>query len=136
MTSATHMPAWLRAAHGLSEVIFEGEDGPPPRERLDWLCAELGDFFSRVGWRSRLVFRVSLFVIGAVAPLLVLRPWPLRWHPLRRRAKALARFERSPFGMALFAVKAILCIVYYEHPDAAREIGVDSDCLVVGEVSP
>ena len=123
------MARWLRAVHGLAEVVFETDDGPPPAARLDWLCAELGDFFPRVGWRSRLVFRFSLLIIGLVAPLLVFRPWPLRWIPLHKRAAALERFERSPFGMALFAVKAILCIVYFEHPEAAAEIGVDGACL-------
>ena len=28
-------------------------------------------------------------------------------------------------GLVLLALKAILCTIYYEHPDAQREIGVD-----------
>lgn len=114
---------WVRAIYALSEVIFESDAGTPPAPRLRWLCAELQDVLPRIGRRSRWVYRFSLWVVCLVAPLLVFRPWPLRFMDTALRARALERFERSPFGLSLFAVKAILCIVYYEHPDAASEIG-------------
>lgn len=31
--------------------------------------------------------------------------------------------EKSFASPPVLAVKAILCILYYEHPDAAREVG-------------
>jgi hypothetical protein len=37
--------------------------------------------------------------------------------------------ERSALGLAVFGAKAILCIVYYEHPDAAGAVGFDASCL-------
>ena len=47
---------------------------------------------------------------------------PLRALPLERRTRALERFEASAIALPLFALKAIFCVLYYEHPDAAREI--------------
>lgn len=120
---------WVRAVAALAEVLFETEEGPPPADRVTWLCGEVQDFFARVGTRSRLVFRLSLFAVGLLGPLLVLRPWPLRFIGHERRAVALSRVERSPLGGALFAVKAILCILYFEHADAAAEAGYEAECL-------
>ncbi|MEZ4265752.1 MAG: hypothetical protein R3F39_05185 [Myxococcota bacterium] len=121
--------AWLKQAASVAEVIFESDEGPPPPERIRWLCAQLDDFMARAGSRSRLVFRLALFVIGWLAPWLALRPLPFRFLSHDRRILALERLELSPLAPAMFAVKALLCILYYEHPDAAREIGFDGQCL-------
>ena len=43
--------------------------------------------------------------------------------------RALQTIEETPLSLALLGAKAILCIVYFEHPDAAREIGWDQACL-------
>jgi hypothetical protein len=37
--------------------------------------------------------------------------------------------ERTFLGPLLLALKTILCILYYEHPDAAAEIGFDGECM-------
>ena len=37
--------------------------------------------------------------------------------------------EETPLSLAFFGAKAVLCIVWYEHPDSAREIGWSSTCL-------
>jgi len=58
----------------------------------------------------------------------------LRALPLGDRSHALEKMESSRFALPLLAVKAMLCIIYYEHPDAAREIGFDGACLL-GEKS-
>jgi len=42
------------------------------------------------------------------------------------RARALERMERSPLSLALFGAKALVSIVYYEHPDPARSIGYEA----------
>ncbi|MGM0576240.1 MAG: hypothetical protein ACQEXJ_10970 [Myxococcota bacterium] len=117
--------AWLRAAYGLGQVFYERDEGPPPPERLRWLVWQVDDFMARVGGQTRLVFRLSLFLVTWIAPLLVFRPPTLHRLPKRLRYRALERYERSPLAPTLLAVKAALSILYYEHPDAAREIGVD-----------
>ena len=118
-------PRALRAARALAEAIFATEAGPPPSDRIAWLSAELDDFFARVGTKSRWLFLFSLFAVSVVAPLLVRRASPLRTLPLHVRTDALERMERGRPALPLLAVKAMLCVMYYEHPDAAREIGFD-----------
>jgi hypothetical protein len=54
---------------------------------------------------------------------------PYRSLSLEDRSHALERLEQSPFALAVFGAKAILCIVYYEHPDAAKLVGYEAKCL-------
>mgnify|MGYP001808759961 CR=1 FL=1 len=118
-----------KAIYGLAAIVFATESGPPPEARLCWLVVETVDFVSRIGARSRFIFRLSLFVTIWLSPLLSFRPGPLHWYRTRRRAQILERFERSFAGASLLAVKAILSIMYFEHPDSAAELGFDGACL-------
>jgi hypothetical protein len=43
--------------------------------------------------------------------------------------RAIEALERTPAALALLAVKAVVSIVWWEHPDNAREIGWDRACL-------
>jgi hypothetical protein len=114
----------MRAAtSALAEALFASEDGAPPAARLRWLCDELDDFLGRAGPKARLFFRLSLLAVSVLAPLMIRRLRPLRTLPLAARTQALTRIEESAFALPLLAVKAILCILYYEHPDVVREIG-------------
>jgi len=120
----------LRSVASVARVVFATEAGPTPRPRVNWLCAEVEDYLDRAGTRSRLVFRGAMLLVMWLSPLLVFRPPPLWLWALPIRARALERLERTPLALALFALKAVLCIPYYEHPDAAAEIGFDGHCLV------
>lgn len=121
--------ATKRTARAVAEALFTTKDGPPPDERLDWLVEDLDDCMALSGARGKRVFRLCLFAISVVAPLLVFRFVPYRFLSRATRSRALERMERSVFALAVFGAKALLCIVYYEHPDAARMIGYDGTCL-------
>jgi hypothetical protein len=124
------MTRGMRAnARALAETLFTTPEGPPPAERLDWLVEDADDFVAHAGTRARLVLWLCLTAISALAPLFVLRLGPFRWHSPQLRTRALERMEQSALGLAVFGAKAILCIVYYEHPDAARTTGYDALCL-------
>jgi hypothetical protein len=118
----------LRRARGISEALFSSETGAPPAERLDWLSGELRQFLDRAGWRSGGFYKLGLIVVTLLAPLLILRPRALWRLPLADRVRALRKMEKSFAASVLLAVKAILCILYYEHPDAAREAGYTGGC--------
>lgn len=120
---------FLSAMRATAEAIFATEAGPPPPERLDWLCVEIEDFLARAGSNTRLVLRLALLAVSVLAPLLLLRFAPLRKLPLAERVRALARLEHGAFAPPLLALKALLCVLYYEHPDAAREVGFDGLCF-------
>jgi len=119
----------MRSVASVAQVVFATEAGPPPESRVHWLCVEVDDFLQHAGARSRLIFRGALFVVTWVSPLLALRPPPLGLWSLPVRTRALERLERTPLALALLAIKAMLSIPYYEHPDAAAEIGFDGRCL-------
>jgi hypothetical protein len=123
-------PRALAGVRALAEALFATDAGAPTGDRLDWLCAELDDFFARTGAKSRIVFAMSLFVVGILAPILIGRFRPLRALPLSERTHALDKMEQGKLSLPLLAIKAMLCVLYYEHPDAAREIGFDGQCMV------
>ena len=122
-------PRMMLAIAAVAQAIFAKSNGPPPQERVDWLVSELDDFLARSGAKARWLFRLSLLAVSVLAPLFLFRFVPLRALPLEERSHALDKMESSRFALPLLAVKAMLCIIYYEHPDAAREIGFDGICL-------
>jgi hypothetical protein len=70
-----------------------------------------------------------LFAVSLLAPLVILRFVSLARLPVPERARALGRLEDT-FGAPVLAVKAMLSVLYYEHPDAARFVGFDGDCML------
>lgn len=124
-----------RAVTAVIEAVFAraGEGGdvtPPPEARVAWVTAEVDDFLARASTRSYAVVLLSLVVVSVVAPLLSRRFASLASLSPSERVHALERFETSAFAPALLAVKALLAVHYYEHPDAAREVGYDGACMI------
>jgi hypothetical protein len=116
-------------ARAVAEALFTTDDGPPDADRLDWLSDDLDQFFAQAGERAKLGFALCLLGIAVVAPLLILRLPPFRALSRERRTEALERLEQSPFALAVFGAKAILCILWYEHPASRAFIGHDGDCM-------
>lgn len=113
----------LRHLRAFAEALFSTADGPPPAERLDWLMAEMEDYLDLAGPTARFVFSLALTVVAWVAPLFVFSLPTLGRLELPRRVRALHRMEASFASAPVLAVKAFLCVVYYEHPDVQRECG-------------
>lgn len=127
-------PRAKRALRALVEAIFAREDErgaivPPPAERVDWVVGEMDDFLARVSGRSHAVVLLSLFVVSIAAPLFLRRLGTLASLSPSDRVDALHRLETSGLSPALLAVKALASVHYYEHPDAAREVGFDGACM-------
>jgi hypothetical protein len=114
----------LNAMLHVAEALFSVRNAPPPPERMAWLAAELDDFMARAGGAGRLQFAVASGLVTLLAPLRVGRLPGLGRLALRDRVYALERFEETLAAPLLIALRAILCLLYYEHPDAAREVGI------------
>ncbi len=126
---------FLRRARLLAEAIFASHAGPPPRQRLDWLMLEAEDYLARGGAQIRFTLGLAAFAVCVLAPLWSWRLRSLASLEVNARVAALERLEASPLAAPLLAVKAMLCVLYYEHPDAAREVGFEPTCLT-GPRSP
>ena len=118
----------LSAARIVAEALFSRDGGPAPAERLDYLERELDDFFGHVSARARLLFRACIATLFWIAPLLLGRMSSLKGLGIAERVEALERLERTPLSLALLAAKAALSLIWYEHPESAREIGWDQRC--------
>ncbi len=119
------------SVRALAETLFDLSEGhDPDRERrLVWLLGEVDDMLRHAGPRARTLFLGSLAAIEGLAPLLARRPPPFHHLPRPARLESLEALERSgPPALTLFAVKALLSIVWFEHPRTAAESGFDGRC--------
>ncbi len=112
----------------IAEALFATEAGPPDPRRVAWVCADFADFASRAQGRGRLVLLLSVWFLTWLAPLAVWRLGPLASLPLDLRAEALERVEGSGIGFIALAPKAMLCLMWFEHPDTQRETKTEPTC--------
>lgn len=110
----------------IAEALFSKDGTPPPADRIAWLRSELDDFLARSTSLGRLVFTMGSLVVSWLAPLFVGALPPLGRLTLDRRIAALEALERRRLSIVLVGMRAILCLLYYEHPDAASEVGLDT----------
>jgi hypothetical protein len=113
----------LQQLRAFSEALFSSEEGAPPATRIDWLMGQMDDYLGRAGSRAQFIFTLSVFVVAWLAPIFVGRFPTIRGLDLETRVKALTKMEESFAGAPVLAVKAFLCVVYYEHPEVQREVG-------------
>jgi hypothetical protein len=115
---------WLVDARKVAEALFCGPGGPPPAERLDWLIDDIHDFVTQSGPRVMAIFTGGVLAATWLAPPLIGKVPPLSRLSIAERCEALEAMEHTPLGLPLLAVKAMLSILYYEHPDSLRDMGV------------
>jgi hypothetical protein len=124
-----------RALRAVIEAVFarRGEGDAliaPPKARVSWVYQEFDDFLARASLRSYAIVLGSIWLVSLMAPVLLRRFSSLSALSLSERVRGLEAVEASGFAPALLAVKALLSLHYYEHPDAAREVGFDGACLL------
>lgn len=125
-----------RHVRAFAEALFSrdvdeaGSPVAPPEARMAWFITDIDDFVAHLNLRARWLFHLCIYAVSLLAPLLSGRFGTLAGLPLPARIAALEAFEQTPAALALFAARAIVSLVYYEHPDAAREIHWDRQSLV------
>ena len=128
MTSSK-LPRTERAIRLFAETLFSDLDGPPPPDRIARLAQDATALVSATTQRARLLFQLCLFAVLWAAPLFVFRAPGLSRLPLAGRVAALESMESSPTGAALvLAIKAVLCVLWYEQPENHAAIGGDPFC--------
>lgn len=124
------VPAAVRVtSRAVAEALFSPDGETIDRARLDWLEEDFADFFSRAHGNARMILRASLLALMWLAPLFVFTPLPLTSLSIKRRALALERLEASLLAPAALAVKAMLCILWFEHPTTREETGTEPSCM-------
>lgn len=124
---------WAAGIPAVGEVILAPPTGPCDAQRLGWVCDEVQSFVDEVGGKGAFVFKLGLFLVEWVAPIWSFKLPRFRTMDFETRVRVLEKFESSPFGMTLLAVKLFLCIPYFEHPDTAPEVGFDGAPLIRSE---
>jgi hypothetical protein len=115
----------VRRARAFAEALFSTPEGAPPAERLDYLMAELSATLSAAGAQMRWVYTLALFAVTTLAPLFVLHLPGLGRLPVPLRVRALHAMESRGWSSApVLLAKALLCVLWYEHPAVAHEVGI------------
>lgn len=120
-----------------AESFFATAEGPPEAGHLDWALDELGQLLAHAGVRARFLFRMSVLTMAFLVPLILLgRARRFSRMDDADRLEALHRAERSPAGLAVFLVRAMISFTYYEHPKGAASIGWDQKCMLGASTEP
>jgi hypothetical protein len=93
------------------------------------VASEFTNFLEHCGGQSRLILTALVRLVAFLAPLFIGRLTRFSKLSLADRVRALTRLEER-FGDPLLGVKAMLCLLYYEHPAAALEVGFDGACAI------
>ncbi len=117
---------WQRTLLAVAEALFESDAGPAAPARVRWVVDDIDHFLLSVGGRSRLVIRAAIEVVTRLGPLAVGSLSPFDTLSLERRRQALARIEKSPAGLTIFALKTLLSLHWFEHPETVRELGLEN----------
>lgn len=113
----------------LAEALFDRGAGVPA-DRLEWVLADLGDFLGRAGHKTRTFFLITLALVEWL-PLFMGRFGRMSRLSPAARVDYLSRLDASPLAPLLALPKAMVSLVYYEHPEALAETGYDHQPLVV-----
>jgi len=87
----------VRLARAVTEAMFATGEGPPPADRLEWVTTELRGFLGHSPDASR-VFRLCLFLVTGLGPLLSLRLGFASHHPSPIHAHAPHTHHPAVFG--------------------------------------
>ncbi len=123
------LPRTEQALRIFAETLFSDLSGPPPHERVVQVAQDAIALVAATTPRARLLFQLCLFLVVWTAPLFVYRGPGLARLPLAGRVAALESMEANPAGAALvLAIKAVLCVLWYEQPENQAAIGGDPPC--------
>lgn len=128
--------AWQKQLHAIAGAMFSVDGRAPDRAQLNWCVHQIADILERVGGRGAFAYRFALWAVSWFAPVLIFRLPRFARLSQEQRIRALLRVESSPLKTLLFALKALLCIVYFEHPDAAKFTAFDGKGLLEGRDEP
>jgi hypothetical protein len=122
----------LAHTRSFAEALFSDQDKPASAQRIDWLVCEFEAFLSAsaaAGARAPLTLGLCLWVCEWIAPLFIRKLGPLTELALEDRVRALDRMERSALGPCTLAPKAMLCLLWFEHPEVQRETRTEPSCM-------
>jgi hypothetical protein len=113
----------------VAEAMFS-QDGELDESRLDAHVDEVDAFISNASRQLRVGLRLALFVVRLAPVLLFFRMRLLESLSIDERVTVLARLERSRFAelsLAFVGWRAVMTMVFYEHPAELAALGVSNE---------
>jgi hypothetical protein len=113
----------------LALALFDRGPGIPA-DRLEWALRDIESFLEHAGPRTSFLFGLAVTALEWLPLVFIGRPSRMSRLQADLRLRYLQAVDRSALAGALLLPKAILSLVYFEHPDAVRETGYDGTCLI------
>jgi hypothetical protein len=113
----------------VAEAMFS-QDGEVDESRLDAHVDEVDAFISHASRQLRVGLRLALLVVRLAPMLLFFRMRLLESLSIDERVTVLTRLERSRFAelsLAFVGWRAVMTMVFYEHPAELAALGYVSD---------
>lgn len=113
----------------LAEAMFT-DAATSAKSRLDAFVDDVDSYMSHASKTLRFVLLVTLEVLRFAPLILLWRCTTFESLPYSDRVRVLERMETSRIGaltLVLAAYKAILCFIYFEHPDELAAVGYSAD---------
>lgn len=113
----------------IAEAMFS-QDGEVESARLDAHLDDVDAFISCASKPVRAGLRVALFVVRIAPVLLLFRLRMIESLAVEERAAVLSRLERSPLAnlsLAFIGWRAVMTLLFYEHPIELASIGYAGD---------
>jgi hypothetical protein len=124
------LPHFVEAPLGaLARGLYDRGEGVP-EERLEWAVRDLASFLAHAGPRTTFLLALTTLAVEWLPIFFIGRFARLSRLPPDARARYLEKLDASRLSIALVLPKALLGLVYYEHPDAVRETGYDGQCML------
>lgn len=124
------MPGYVRAClRALALGLFDRGAGIP-EARIAWAIDDLESFLRHAGQKTSALFLITTTLVEWLPILFVRRLSRMSRLSSETRRDYLEAFDRSVIAIVLVLPKALLSLVYYEHPDALRETGYDGTCMM------
>jgi hypothetical protein len=124
------MRRYVRASlRALALGLFDRGEGIP-EARLQWAIDDVESFLAHAGQKTSGLFLLAITLVEWLPFLMVHKLSRMSRMSSQARAEYLEAFDRSPIAIVLVLPKALLSLVYYEHPDALKETGYDGTCMM------
>ena len=127
MTSSK-LPRTERAIRLFAETLFSDLDGPPPPDRIAWLAQDATALVSATTQRARFCFSSVCLPCCGPRRFCVSRTGAFTIAARRTGRSAGIDGEQSDGAALVLAIKAVLCVLWYEQPENHAAIGGDPFC--------
>ena len=129
----------MRVLRAAAEALLHDGIAAPDESRMAWFLDEADDYAAATGGLTRTLLLWSFTVLQFAPPTSIWRLKRFTSCTIDERQRCLRKLERSPLVFVVLmaaGIKALVGLVYFEHPAALREAGYDGKHSIDKPITP